>query len=42
MKLRRDSKVVKGLQDLINICAENALYEPRIVQKIDKHKTRVG
>lgn len=31
MKLLRDSKAVKGLQELINRCVENTLGEPRVV-----------
>jgi len=42
LKLLRDSKVVKGLQELINRCAKNTPGEPRIVRKIGKHKTRIG
>lgn len=40
MKLLHDSKVVKGLQELINKCTrkENA----RIFRKIGKHKARTG
>ncbi len=40
MKLIRDSKVVKGLQELIKKCAGITLGELRAVQKIGKHKTR--
>lgn len=40
MKLLCDSKATKGLQELINRCARNALGEPRVVRKIGKHKTR--
>lgn len=40
MKLLRDSKAVKGLQELINRCAGTAPREPRVVWKIGKHKTR--
>ena len=42
MKLLRDSKVVKGLQELINKCAgkQNIPEGPRIVRKIGKHKAR--
>ena len=42
MKLLRDSKAVKGLQELINKCVGTALGEPCIVRKIEKHKTRMG
>ena len=42
MKLLRDSKALKGLQELINRCVRTAPGEPRIVQKIGKHKTRTG
>ena len=42
MKLLRDSKVVKGLQELINRGVETVPGEPRIVQKIGKHKTMTG
>lgn len=42
MKLLRDSKVVKGLQELINQCTEKdgAISEPHIVRKLGKHKAR--
>lgn len=40
MKLLHDSKVVKGLQELIKRCTENTLGELRVVRKIAKHKTR--
>lgn len=40
MKLLRDSKAVKGLQELINRCAGTVQGEPRVVRKIGKHKTR--
>jgi len=42
MKLLRDSKVVKGLQELINKCTRTAPSEPHVVRKIGKHKTRTG
>ena len=42
MKLLRDSKDVKGLQDLINKCASNYPEGPRVVRKIGKHKARTG
>jgi len=43
-KLLHDSKVVKGLQELINKCAgkENALEGHHIVHKIGKHKAQIG
>lgn len=41
MKPLRDSKVVKGLQELINICVGTMLREPHIIRKIRKHKTRM-
>ena len=40
MKLLRDSKDVKGLQELINICTKNTPGEPCMVRKILKHKER--
>jgi len=42
MKLFHDSKVVKGLQELINKCAgkEGDLKGHRAVRKIGKHKAR--
>lgn len=42
MKLLRDSKVVKGLEELINRCARTTLGESCVVQKIGKHKMRTG
>lgn len=44
MKLLRDSKVVKGLRELINRCVgkENSTNEPRVVRKLGKHKARTG
>jgi len=42
MKLLHNSKVVKGLQELINRCAGNTLAESHVVQKLGKHKTRTG
>lgn len=44
MKLLRDIKVVKGLQELINKCAgnENAPDGHCVVRKICKHKERTG
>lgn len=44
MKLLRDSKVVKGLQELINRCSrkDGATGEPHMVRNIGKHKARTG
>ena len=42
MKLLRDRKAVKGLQELINRCARTTLGELLVAQKIGKHKTRTG
>jgi hypothetical protein len=42
MKLLRDSKAVKGLQELINRCAGTAPGETARSRKIGKHKTRTG
>ena len=42
MKLLHDSKVVKGLQELINRCAGTTPGEPRIIRKIGKHAMRIG
>lgn len=42
MKLLRDRKAVKGLQELINRCAGTTLGELLVAQKIGKHKTRTG
>jgi len=44
MKLLRDTKAMKGLQELINKCAgkENAPEGPRVLKKICKHKARTG
>lgn len=42
MKLLCNSKFVKGLQELINICVRNTLGEPCIVWKIGEHKSRIG
>jgi len=41
-KSLHDSKDVKGLQKLINRCTRNTIGEPRMVQKIGKHKARIG
>ena len=42
MKLLHDSKVVKGLQELINRCTgkDSATGEPHVVRKLGKHKAR--
>jgi len=42
MKLLRDSKVVKGLQELIIKRARTALGELCVIRKIGKYKTRTG
>lgn len=44
MNLLRDSKAVKGLQELINKCVgkENAPDGPHVVKKIGKHMGRTG
>jgi len=42
MKLLRDSKLVKGLHELINRCIGTTLGEVHVVSKIKKHKTRTG
>ena len=42
MKLLRESRVVKGLQELINRCAGTMLGEPLVVRNIRKHNTRTG
>jgi len=42
MKLLRDSKVVKGLHELINRCAGSTPGESRMVWKIGKNKERIG
>ena len=42
MKLLRDSKAMKGLQELINRCNRTTPGETHIVQNIGKHKTRMG
>ena len=41
MKLLHDSKVVNGLQELINRCTGNTLGELLVVRKIGNHKTRI-
>ena len=42
MKLLRDSKAVKGLQELITRCATTMPRELRVVQNLGRHKTRIG
>jgi len=44
MKLLHESKVVKGLKELINKCIgkENSLDGPHIVRKIGKNRPRTG
>ena len=42
MKLLRDRKVIKGLQELINKFASNTPDGLRVVKKIGKHKERIG
>lgn len=42
MKLLCDSKVVKGLQELINKCTGTTPGEPLVVQKIGKYTLRMG
>jgi len=42
MKLLRDIKTIKGLQELINRCARTAPGELHVVRKIGKHKMRIG
>ncbi|MCY6488278.1 hypothetical protein, partial [Actinobacillus pleuropneumoniae] len=44
MKILPDRKVVTGLQELINKCAnkENVLYGKYVVRKNGKHKARIG
>jgi len=42
MKLLRDSKAIKGLQELINKYVGNAPKGPHMVMKIGKHKARIG
>ena len=42
MKLLRDSKAIKGLQELINKCTETAPGEPHVVWKMEKHAKRTG
>jgi len=43
MKLLRDSKVVKGLEELINRCTgkDGAISEPHVVRKLGKQKERL-
>ena len=42
MKLLRYSKVLKGLQELINRCVGTMPHELHVVHKIRKHKKRMG
>jgi len=44
MKLLRDSKIVKGLQELINRCVgkESAIGKPCVVRNLGKNKSRTG
>lgn len=42
MKLLHDSEVVKGLQELINICFGTTPGELCVVRKIGKHKMKMG
>ena len=42
MKLLHNSKTVKGLQELINICIGTMPGELCVVRKIRKHKTQTG
>ena len=42
MKLLRDSKAMKGLQELINRFVGIAPGEPHVVRKIGKHHTMTG
>ena len=42
MKLLCDSKVVKRLQELINMCDGTTPSEPCVLQNIDKHMIRTG
>jgi len=42
MKLLRDNKTVKGLQELINRCVGTASRESRVVRNIGMHKTSTG
>lgn len=44
MKLLRDSKALKHLQELINRCAskDSATGEPCMVRKLRKHKAKTG
>lgn len=42
MKLLRDSKVVKGLQELIDKCVGNTLEGTHVVRKIGQRKARIG
>lgn len=40
MKLLRDNKVLKRLQEVINRCVGTTSGELHVVQNIGKHKTR--
>jgi len=42
MKLLHDSKVVKGLQELINKCIGTTLGELHVVQNIGRNTARTG
>lgn len=42
INILRDSKVVKGLRELIDRCVGTAPREPRVVRKIGKDKARTG
>jgi len=44
MKLLRDIKAVKGLQELINWCTgkDSPTSELHVVRKLGKHKARIG
>lgn len=42
MKLLRDNKAMKGLQELITRCAGTMLGEPCVIKKLGKHTTRTG
>lgn len=42
MKLLHNTKAMKGLQELINRCAETTLGEQCVFLNIVKHKTRIG
>jgi len=42
MKLLHDSGAMQGLQEHVNRCIGTTPGEPHVVQKIGKHKTRMG